>query len=68
MTIALGNRIRITREAAGISQVTLAERVGVASATVSRYESGNRNPDVATLRLIAAELGVTVGALVDGGE
>lgn len=36
---------RLTRARAGITQIDLARALGVDRATVSRWESGDRNPD-----------------------
>ena len=58
--------IRTSREAAGLSQDTLAARAGTSQPAVSRYESGASSPSVDTLdRLLAAmgarlELGASV--------
>lgn len=47
--------IRISREAAGLSQDALAARAGTSQPAVSRYESGASSPSVETLdRLLAA--------------
>lgn len=43
-TVDLGDRIRTGREAAGLSQEELAEKVGVTGRTVSNWERGVRNP------------------------
>ena len=50
-----GVALRGARVAAGLSQAELAERAGTSQATVSAYESGAKQPSVATLsRLLAA--------------
>jgi transcriptional regulator with XRE-family HTH domain len=47
--------LRAARQRAGLSQVDLAARTGTSQATVSAYESGRKQPSVATLsRLLAA--------------
>ena len=40
--LKIGNRIMALREADGLTQAQLAERVGVSQATVSQWESGTR--------------------------
>ena len=45
--------LKIARERKGISQKDLAERIGVAKSTYSLYESGNREPNVQTIKKIA---------------
>lgn len=46
-------RIREAREAAGISQSQLAERLGINATTLSGYETGRHDPKSDTLILIA---------------
>lgn len=47
--------IRMSREAAGLSQDALAARAGTSQPAISRYESGASSPSVETLdRLLAA--------------
>lgn len=58
------DRITKARQAAGLTQAQLAERVRVPQSQISRLE---RNPDrttVRTLRRVAAALGVPVAALL----
>ena len=42
-----------------------AEKAGVVGCLVARMELGQTDPRLATLRKLAAALGVTVGGLVD---
>lgn len=52
-------QIRMARKRAGLSQAQLAERMGVSQQQVQRLEDPDRsNPTVATLRAVAAALGV----------
>jgi transcriptional regulator with XRE-family HTH domain len=50
--------IKILRERRGLSQEQLAERLGVAVGTISRYERGSVTPSRTRLKQIAASLGV----------
>lgn len=51
----VGTTLRQARERAGLSQRELAARAGTSQATVSAYESGSKQPSVATFaRLLAA--------------
>ncbi len=51
-------QIRMARKRAGISQATLARRMGATQQQVQRLEDPDKsNPTVATLRAIAAALG-----------
>ena len=49
-----------TRQAAGMTQKELAERMGTAQANISRFESGNYNPSLAFLQKMAKGLGRTL--------
>lgn len=47
--------LRTARKAAGLTQAELAARAGTSQATLSQYESGSKQPEVATLqRLLRA--------------
>ena len=48
--------LKIARERKGITQKELAEKIGVAKSTYSLYESGNREPNVQTIKKIAEAL------------
>ena len=39
-----GQKLRVLREEKGLSQAELAEKIGVSSKTIARYESGESNP------------------------
>ena len=56
--------LKIARERIGISQKELAEKVGVAKSTYSLYESGNREPNVQTIKKIADILNVSADELL----
>lgn len=60
-----GENLRGARIAAGLTQEALAQRLGVVKQTIGNYERGEREPDLATLRAIAAALGVTPADLLD---
>jgi transcriptional regulator with XRE-family HTH domain len=51
------------REAAGLSQEDLAEKIGVDRSTVVRWESGTTKPQPALRHRLADTLGLTVGEL-----
>lgn len=53
-----GELIRQTRMSAGLTQKELGNRAGIAEPTIGRYELGKLNPKPATLKKIAAALGV----------
>jgi transcriptional regulator with XRE-family HTH domain len=54
--IAVGERIRIYREKAGVSQKKLGLALGLSDKAVSAYESGRTLPPLETLFRIAEEL------------
>lgn len=60
----LGARIAHLRKEQGITQVQLAETLGVSQQTITAYEVGRRRIQVSALPVIAQALGVTVEALV----
>ena len=59
-----GQKLREVRIAKGYTQQTLAEKLYVTRQTVSRWESGNRYPDLETLKKISVELEVSVDELL----
>ncbi|MFI6356986.1 helix-turn-helix domain-containing protein [Streptomyces sp. NPDC050743] len=60
----IGLHIREARRAAGLSQVTLGERIGRDHKTISRWENALRAPDLTDLLLIADALGIPLSDLV----
>lgn len=56
-------KIRKYREAAGLTQAQLAERIGVTLGAVSQWELGLCNPKSEHLPKLAAALGCTIGNL-----
>ncbi len=64
----IGNRIRITREAAGISQQVLGSRMGRTQTAISYWEGGRREIGVCDLLRIAAVLEVPPASLLPGEQ
>jgi transcriptional regulator with XRE-family HTH domain len=62
----IGDRIRVAREAAGISQEDIGSRLGVSRAAVSQWETKEAKPGIARLQQIGAILGATLEWLVAG--
>jgi transcriptional regulator with XRE-family HTH domain len=60
------HRIRQVRELRGLSQEALARRVDLSSKSVARFEGGQTEPSIATLRLLAESLGVSPAWLLTG--
>lgn len=57
-------RILEARERAGLSQMELAERIGVAQSSMSEYETGKRDPKSNMLERIADACNVSVDFLL----
>lgn len=55
----VGEKIRETRKAKGLTQKELGELCGIAEPTIRRYETGKLNPKFETIEKIANALGVT---------
>ena len=54
----LAERVRRARERLGMTQAELASRIGSTQPAVARLEAGGVTPSLATLRRIAAALGL----------
>ena len=57
----LGKRLRELREAQHLTREELGSRLGVTGTTIYRYEHGERDPDIARIESLAAELKVEPG-------
>jgi transcriptional regulator with XRE-family HTH domain len=60
----MGERLRLERQARGLSLRELAQRLGVSASLISQVETGRANPSVSTLYAIAAELDVSLDELL----
>ncbi len=60
--------LKYLREQRGFTQAEFAEKAGVSAVSVCRYESGEREPDLATLRRLADVLAVSVDELLGEQE
>ena len=56
--------LKLAREQKGLSQKDVSEKIGVAKSTYSLYESGNREPNVQTIKKIANVLDVSADELL----
>ena len=65
-TYITGAAIRSLREKKGLSQLQLAERIGVSSKAVSKWETAKGLPDITLIEPLAKELGVSVLELMSG--
>jgi transcriptional regulator with XRE-family HTH domain len=66
--IEVGQRIRIARLAAGLSQTDLGQRVGVTFQQVQKYEKGTNRVGAGRLTQIARVLSVPVNSFFEGRE
>jgi transcriptional regulator with XRE-family HTH domain len=62
-----GERLRLARGKAGVSQSELSRTSGVPKTMLSRYENDHILPSVTTLKKLATALGESVSALVGNG-
>lgn len=62
---AIGEFIRQLRKSAGMSQMQLAERIGVSYQQVQKYEKGVNKLSISRLKQIADALGVTVNVFLE---
>ncbi len=65
-TYVTGNTIKELRESRGLTQAELAERIGVSSKTVSKWETAKGLPDISLLQPLAQALGISVIELMNG--
>lgn len=62
--IFLPQNLRFLREAKGLTQVQLAEKIGVKPNTISNYETGNSSPDFGLLEALVNILEVDAHSLL----
>ena len=60
--------LKIAREKKNMTQKEVADSIGVAKSTYSLYESGNREPNVQTIKKIADTLNVSADDLLGLNE
>ena len=61
--MAFNDRLKESRTNAGLTQEQLSEKLGIAKSTLSGYESGNREPSIATVANILDILDVDANYL-----
>lgn len=64
----IGNFITKKRKEKNLTQMQLAEILGVSNKTVSKWENGNCMPDYSVIKPLCKELEITVSELMDGEE
>lgn len=60
--------LKEARDAAGLTQMELAEKLGQSQSFVSKFERGERRLDVVQLRTVCSVLGTTLPDFVDSLE
>lgn len=61
----ISEKLKAERKKAQLTQAQLAERLGVAMNTISRYESGERRPSIEVIQQIASALNVPASVFFD---
>lgn len=64
----LSEKIIYCRKKAGLSQLDLADKLGVSRQSVSKWETGESNPDVTKIPLLAKEFGISADWLLSEDE
>ena len=67
-TYVTGSTIKQLREGRGLTQAELAEKIGVSSKTISKWETAKGLPDISLLQPLAQALGISVIELMNGEQ
>lgn len=59
-----GEKLKRLREEKGLTQENIARRLCISRATVSKYESGRRKPDIETMKTLSKYYGVSVDYII----
>lgn len=65
-TYVTGATVKALREARKLTQVELAQMIGVSSKTISKWETAKGLPDISLLQPLAQALGISVIELMNG--
>ena len=68
MNESIGSRISRYRKERGLTQEALAEKLGVSSQAVSKWENDQSCPDISLLSVLSKLLGITTDELLTGKE
>ena len=63
-----GAAIKVLRESRKLTQAELAQKIGVSSKTVSKWETAKGLPDISLLQPLAQVLGISVMELMNGQQ
>jgi len=61
----IGKKIKALRKQSGLTQIELASMIKTSNQLVSRWELGEINPCIESLKKIAGALGVSVSTLIE---
>lgn len=64
----LGTALWMAREACGLTQAQVAERIGAEPETISRFERGATAPSIVRLLELSEVLGVTLASLLNSAS
>ena len=64
--IVTGKFIKEQRKAKGLTQLQLAEKIGVSEKTISKWECGNGFPDTTLMLPLCSALGISANELLSG--
>jgi len=64
--VKIGKFIQECRKAKNLTQVQLAQKIGVSEKTISKWECGNGFPDATLMLPLSKELGITTNELLSG--
>ena len=65
--MSFSDRLREARKRSGLTQMQIAEKLGITAQSYSQYETGKRRPKAETRKRIADALGVLPGDLLQDG-
>jgi len=63
----LGEKIKLYRESKNMTQVEVAEMLGVKPATISKYEAGTLEPNIESLKKLAELFEISIDELLNEG-
>ena len=66
--MSVNEKIKLIREAKGLTQEQVAEKLGISSTAYGNIERGNNDPKLSKLEKIAEILGIKLPELVDSSE
>ena len=63
--VKIGKFIAACRKKENLTQLQLAEKLGITDRAISKWETGTTMPDIALLPMLSTEFGVTIDELFD---